>query len=37
LTDGAGSALEIIDPTVDPAQWDNAESWQAITPSPGGP
>ena len=36
-TDGGGSALEIIDPTVDPAQWDNAQSWQAITPSPGGP
>jgi hypothetical protein len=36
-TDGAGSSLEIIDPTADPAQWDNAQSWQAITPSPGGP
>ncbi|MBC8378811.1 MAG: lamin tail domain-containing protein [Planctomycetes bacterium] len=36
-TDGAGSALEIIDPTIHPAEWDNAESWQAITPSPGGP
>ncbi|MHC5091871.1 MAG: lamin tail domain-containing protein, partial [Planctomycetota bacterium] len=36
-TDGAGSALEIIDPTADPALWDDAESWQAITPSPGGP
>ncbi|MHC5122279.1 MAG: hypothetical protein ACYSO7_12350 [Planctomycetota bacterium] len=31
-----GSALEIIDPTADPALWDNAQSWQAITPSPGG-
>ena len=37
LTDGAGSSLEIIDPTADPAQWDDAESWHAITPSPGGP
>jgi hypothetical protein len=36
-TDGLGSALGIIDPTVDPALWDDAKSWQAITPSPGGP
>ena len=36
-TDGVGSSLEIIDPTVDPEQWDDVQSWQAITPSPGGP
>jgi hypothetical protein len=35
-TDGAGSSLEIIDPTVDPALWDDAKSWQASTPRPGG-
>jgi len=36
-TDGGGASLEIIDPTVDPALWDDAETWQASTPSPGGP
>jgi len=36
-TSGGGDSLTIIDPTAHPATWDDAESWQAATPSPGAP
>jgi hypothetical protein len=36
-TSGNGDSLEIIDPTAYPGTWDDEESWQAVTPSPGGP
>ncbi|UCG56545.1 MAG: CotH kinase family protein, partial [Phycisphaerales bacterium] len=36
-TDGGGDSLEIIDPTADPASWDQRESWQAASPTPGQP
>lgn len=36
-TDGGGDSLEIIDPAAFPATWDDKESWQAVTPSPGAP
>jgi len=34
-TDGLGFALVIRDVTADPATWDQAESWEAATPTPG--
>ncbi len=36
LTDGDGYSLVIRDPTAKPATWDQAESWDAAVPSPGG-
>ncbi|MHC4640678.1 MAG: hypothetical protein ACYS32_03470, partial [Planctomycetota bacterium] len=36
-TDGLGFSLEIIDATAKPATWDDKESWQAATPTPGSP
>ena len=35
-TDGGGHSLTITDPTAHPATWDDAESWHAAIPSPGG-
>jgi len=34
-TDGDGPSLEIRDAAAHPAMWDEAESWQAATASPG--
>jgi VCBS repeat-containing protein len=34
-TDGQGSALQIVDGTAAPAQWDKQVGWQATAPNPG--
>ena len=34
-TDGDGFSLNIIDPTDNPATWDDPKSWQAAVPTPG--
>jgi VCBS repeat-containing protein len=34
-TDGGGDALQIVDATASPAQWDKKAGWQAAVPSPG--
>ncbi len=34
-TDGQGSALQIVDGTAAPAQWDKQVGWQASAPNPG--
>ncbi len=34
-TDGQGSALQIVDATASPAQWDKQAGWQATAPNPG--
>jgi len=36
-TDGGGHSLTINDATAHPSLWDDAESWHAAFPSPGGP
>jgi hypothetical protein len=36
-TDGNGDSLTIREPTAHPATWDWLESWQAASPTPGGP
>ncbi|MCX5636564.1 MAG: lamin tail domain-containing protein [Planctomycetota bacterium] len=36
-TDGSGDSLTIREPTAHPATWDWLESWQAASPTPGGP
>jgi len=36
-TDGLGMSLSIIDPTVNPKDWDKAETWQAAVPTPAAP
>jgi len=35
MTDGGGSSLVIRDPAEHPAIWNEVDSWQAATPSPG--
>ena len=35
LTDGQGFSLVIRDPNAHPASWDQAESWEAASPTPG--
>lgn len=36
-TDGGGRSLEIVDPTAAAETWNDAESWRASDPTPGGP
>jgi len=36
-TDGRGESLAILDPGAAPARWNDPESWQGSTPTPGGP
>lgn len=36
-TDGLGASLTIRDPLAHPATWNEAESWRAASPTPGGP
>jgi len=36
-TDGAGDALAVVDASVHPAAWNDPQTWQAASPSPGTP